>query len=128
MTTAITSALLKVPVKHDVAMTGEVTLRGRVLPIGGLKEKLLAAKVGNIKTVLIPKGNVPDLKKIPKDITGGMKIVPVEHVDQVLRLALEIPNPETFLMRKEDDERFKMSPMEWTRDETTKGTSGAVKH
>jgi ATP-dependent Lon protease len=100
MATAITSALTKIPVRKDVAMTGEITLRGRVLPIGGLKEKLLAAKIGNIKTVLIPKGNVPDLKKINKEITKGMKIVPVEHGDQVLRLALELENPEEFLMRK----------------------------
>ena len=74
-------------------MTGEITLRGRVLPIGGLKEKLLAAKIGDIKTVLIPKGNVPDLKKMPKEITKGMKIIPVEHADQVLRLALELADP-----------------------------------
>jgi ATP-dependent Lon protease len=100
MATAITSALTKIPVRKDVAMTGEITLRGRVLPIGGLKEKLLAAKIGNIKTVLIPQGNVPDLKKISKEITKGMKIVPVEHGDQVLRLALELENPEEFLMRK----------------------------
>jgi ATP-dependent Lon protease len=101
MTTAITSALTKIPVKRDVAMTGEVTLRGRVLPIGGLKEKLLAAKIGNIKMVIIPKGNVPDLKKIPEEIKGGMKIVPVEHVDEVLRLALDLAEPETFLIRKD---------------------------
>jgi ATP-dependent Lon protease len=100
MATAITSALTKIPVRKDVAMTGEITLRGRVLPIGGLKEKLLAAKIGNIKTVLIPQGNVPDLQKISKEITKGMKIVPVEHGDQVLRLALELENPEEFLMRK----------------------------
>jgi ATP-dependent Lon protease len=100
MATAITSALTKVAVKKDVAMTGEITLRGRVLPIGGLKEKLLAAKIGNVKTVLIPKGNIPDLKKVPKEITQGMKIIPVEHADQVLRLALELENPEEFLMRK----------------------------
>jgi ATP-dependent Lon protease len=100
MATAITSALTKTPVKREVAMTGEITLRGRVLPIGGLKEKLLAAKIGNIKTVLIPKGNVPDMKKIPKEITQGMRIIPVEHGDQVLRLALELDNPEEFLMRK----------------------------
>ena len=102
MATAITSALTKIPVKREVAMTGEITLRGRVLPIGGLKEKLLAAKIGNIKTVLIPKGNVPDMKKIPKEITKGMRIIPVEHADQVLRLALELENPEEFLMRKGD--------------------------
>jgi ATP-dependent Lon protease len=100
MTTAITSALTKIPVRSDVAMTGEVTLRGRVLPIGGLKEKLLAAKIGNIKIVLIPKENLPDLKKIPKEITAGMKIIPVEHVDQVLRIALELEKPREFLPTK----------------------------
>jgi len=99
MATAITSALTKIPVKRDVAMTGEITLRGRVLPIGGLKEKLLAARNGGIKTVLIPKQNVPDMKKISKDVTKGMQIIPVEHADQVLRLALEVKNPETFLVR-----------------------------
>ncbi len=100
MTTAITSALIKVPVKRDVAMTGEVTLRGRVLGIGGLKEKLLAAKIGMIKTVLIPKDNLPDLKKIPADVLEGMEIIPVEHVDQVLRLALDLDKPEEFLVTK----------------------------
>jgi ATP-dependent Lon protease len=98
MTTAITSALTKIAVKRDVAMTGEVTLRGRVLAIGGLKEKLLAAKISNITTVLIPKANVPDLKKVPNDVTKGMKIIPVEHVDQVLRLALDLKKPEDFLV------------------------------
>jgi ATP-dependent Lon protease len=100
MATAISSALLKVAVKRDVAMTGEITLRGRVLPIGGLKEKLLAAKIGNIKTVLIPKGNMPDLRKISKEITKGMKIIPVDHADEVLRLALELENPDEFLSKK----------------------------
>ena len=90
MATAITSALAKIPVKRNVAMTGEITLRGLVLPIGGLKEKLLAAKIGGIKTVLIPKDNVLDLKKISKEITMGMKIIPVEHADEVLRMALDI--------------------------------------
>jgi len=99
MATAITSALTKIPVKRDVAMTGEITLRGRVLPIGGLKEKLLAAKIGNITTVLIPKGNVPDMKKVPSDITKGMKIIPVDHADQVLRLALQLEKPEEFLSK-----------------------------
>jgi ATP-dependent Lon protease len=122
MATAITSALTKIPVRKDVAMTGEITLRGRVLPIGGLKEKLLAAKIGNIKTVLIPKGNVPDLKKISKEITKGMKIVPVEHGDQVLRLALELENPEEFLMRKGigDLPTTAIPSTELTRDESVK--------
>ena len=99
MTTAITSALIKIPVKRDVAMTGEVTLRGRVLPIGGLKEKLLAAKIAGVKTVLIPIDNVPDLKKIPTEIKEGMQIIPVSHVDQVLRLALSLEKPEEFLAK-----------------------------
>ncbi|MGZ3708895.1 MAG: S16 family serine protease, partial [Bdellovibrionota bacterium] len=101
MAKAITSALTKIPVRRDVAMTGEITLRGRVLPIGGLKEKLLAAKIGDIKTVLIPKANVPDMKKVPKEITKGMRIIPVENADQVLRLALDLANPEEFLARKD---------------------------
>jgi ATP-dependent Lon protease len=104
MATAITSALTKIPTRREVAMTGEITLRGRVLPIGGLKEKLLAAKIGNIKTVLIPKANVPDLKKVSKDITEGMKVIPVEHADQVLRLTLDLENTEGFLMRKRLDD------------------------
>lgn len=133
MCTAITSALLKIPVKRDVAMTGEITLRGRVLPIGGLKEKLLAAKIGNIKTVLIPKGNVPDMKKIPKDIISGMKIIPVDHVDQVLRLALELENPDTFLVRVGSDD-FAIRPealvfaAESSKKSKTGGTTGAVRH
>jgi ATP-dependent Lon protease len=99
MTTAITSALTKIPVKRDVAMTGEVTLRGRVLPIGGLKEKLLAAKSAGIKTVIIPKDNVADLKKIPADIKEGIQIIPVDHVDQVLRIALALEKPTEFLVK-----------------------------
>ena len=102
MALAITSALTRIPAKRDVAMTGEITLRGRVLPIGGLKEKLLAAKIAMMKTVLIPKENVPDLKKIPKEILKGLKIIPVEHADQVLRLALELDNPDEFLTKKYD--------------------------
>jgi ATP-dependent Lon protease len=99
MTVAITSALTKIPVKRDVAMTGEVTLRGRVLPIGGLKEKLIAAKTSGIKTVIIPKDNVPDLKKIPSEIKEGMQIIPVDHVDQVLRIALALDKPSEFLAK-----------------------------
>lgn len=99
MTTAITSALTKIPVKRDIAMTGEVTLRGRVLAIGGLKEKLLAAKISNIKTVIIPKDNVADLKKIPAEIKEGIQIIPVDHVDQVLRVALALEKPEEFLAK-----------------------------
>ena len=88
MVTSLVSALLKVPVRKEVAMTGEVTLRGRVLPIGGLTEKLLAAKRGNIRLVLIPRENERDLKEIPAKILKDLEIVLVEHVDQVLDRAL----------------------------------------
>lgn len=97
MCTSIVSALSGIPVKRDIAMTGEVTLRGRVLPIGGLKEKLLAALRGGVDTVLIPKDNVKDLEEIPNTIKDGLKIVPVEHVDEVIRYALEYePKPITW--------------------------------
>ena len=86
--TSMVSALLGIPVRNDIAMTGEITLRGRVLPIGGLREKLLAARRGLITTVLIPKDNEKDLKDIPADVLRGMTIVPVENVDEVLPYAL----------------------------------------
>jgi len=89
--TAIISTLTGVPVRRDVAMTGEVTLRGRVLPIGGLKEKLLAALRGGITTVLIPQENEKDLAEIPANVREGLTIIPVAHVDEVLRLALTAP-------------------------------------
>ena len=85
MVTAIISTLTGIPVRRDVAMTGEVTLRGRVLPIGGLKEKLLAALRGGITKVLIPAENEKDLAEIPANIKEGLEIVPVAHVDEVLR-------------------------------------------
>jgi ATP-dependent Lon protease len=88
MATAIVSVLTGIPVKRDVAMTGEVTLRGRVLPIGGLKEKLLAALRGGIKKVLIPEENVKDLAEIPDNVKSGLELVPVSHVDDVLKHAL----------------------------------------
>jgi ATP-dependent Lon protease len=91
MTTALVSALTKVPVRADVAMTGEITLRGKVTAIGGLKEKLLAALRGGIRTVLIPDENRKDLADIPKTVTDHMKIVPVRWIDEVLDLALEHP-------------------------------------
>jgi ATP-dependent Lon protease len=88
MVTSIVSSLTGIPVKREVAMTGEVTLRGRVLPIGGLKEKLLAALRGGIKTVLIPEENEKDLADIPKNVIEGLKIIPVKTVDEVLKVAL----------------------------------------
>ncbi|NML04535.1 endopeptidase La [Sphingomonas sp. G-3-2-10] len=91
LVTAIVSTMTGVPVRRDIAMTGEVTLRGRVLPIGGLKEKLLAALRGGIKTVLIPHENEKDLAEIPANIREGLEIIPVKHADEVLRLALTEP-------------------------------------
>jgi ATP-dependent Lon protease len=91
MVTALVSVLSGVPVRSDVAMTGEITLRGRVLPIGGLKEKLLAALRGGIKTVIIPEENRKDLVDIPKNVTQGLEIVPVKWIDQVLDIALVRP-------------------------------------
>ncbi len=88
MCTSIVSALTGIPVRRDIAMTGEITLRGRVLPIGGLKEKLLAALRGGVKTVIIPQDNVKDLEEIPANVTEGLDIKPVELVDDVLKLAL----------------------------------------
>jgi ATP-dependent Lon protease len=88
MCTALVSALTKIPVRSDVAMTGEITLRGEVLPIGGLKEKLLAAHRGGIKTVLIPEENQKDLVEIPDNIKGGLEIKAVKWIDEVLELAL----------------------------------------
>jgi ATP-dependent Lon protease len=97
MATAIASALLKAPVRWDLAMTGEITLRGRVLPIGGLKEKILAAHRGGIKHVLIPTENEKDIKEIPAKILKAVDIQLVDHMDEVLRHALVVENPETFL-------------------------------
>nr|USU30637.1 endopeptidase La [Methylobacterium sp. OTU13CASTA1] len=94
MATAIISTLTGIPVKKDVAMTGEVTLRGRVLPIGGLKEKLLAALRGGIKTVLIPEENAKDIAEVPDSVKNGMEIIPVSRMDQVLKHALvRVPEP-----------------------------------
>ena len=89
MTTAFVSAMTGIPVRSDVAMTGEITLRGEVTGIGGLKEKLLAALRGGIKTVLIPEENAKDLQEIPENVKNGLEIVPVRWIDQVLEIALE---------------------------------------
>ncbi len=94
MCTALVSALTDIPVRSDVAMTGEITLRGEVLPIGGLKEKLLAAHRGGISTVLIPHENEKDLVEIPKNIKDKLTIVPVKWIDDVLEHALQhLPLP-----------------------------------
>lgn len=117
MTTAIVSLLTGNPVWKDIAMTGEVTLRGRVLPIGGLKEKLLAALRGGIKTVLIPAENEKDLADIPENVKSGLTIVPVSDITEVLARALTRP----------------LAPIEWSAAEeaalqaTLAGTSNTSK-
>jgi ATP-dependent Lon protease len=103
MCTSIVSVLTGIPVRKDVAMTGEITLRGRVLPIGGLKEKLLAALRGGIKTVVIPKDNEKDLAEIPSNVKKGLKIIPVSRVEEVLRIALKEP----------------LQPITWTEEMAT---------
>ncbi|MBM4357476.1 MAG: endopeptidase La [Deltaproteobacteria bacterium] len=97
MATAIVSALMRVPVRRHVAMTGEITLRGRVLPIGGLKEKLLAAHRAGLDTVIIPKENRKDLRDVPRRVLKLLRIVLVDHVDEVLREALVLDEPESYL-------------------------------
>jgi ATP-dependent Lon protease len=109
MVTSIVSVLTKIPVRKDIAMTGEVTLRGNALAIGGLKEKLLAALRGGIKTVLIPKENEKDLTEIPDNVKEGLQIIPVSHVSEVLKLAL-VREPE---------------PVEW--DEAAEEAAAAAK-
>ena len=101
--TAIASALTRVPIRSNVAMTGEITLRGRVLPIGGLKEKMIAALRGGIDTVLIPKENEKDLADIPATIRRGLQIKSVEHMDEVLSAALSLADPEAFLREGDHD-------------------------
>ncbi len=119
MATTIVSALTQIPVRKDIAMTGEITLRGRVLPIGGLKEKLLAALRGGITTVLIPKDNEKDLAEIPDNVKKGLTIIPVADVDEVLRNALVRP----------------LVPIEWTEPDESQvppkpvgGEHGVVTH
>ena len=100
LVTTIVSALAGIPVRRDVAMTGEITLRGKILPIGGVKEKVLAAHRGDIETVILPKENEKDLKDIPKSVLDDVKIVLVDHMDEVLDIALESP------ILKKDGEEF----------------------
>jgi len=123
MITSMVSVLTGIEVRKDIAMTGEITLRGRVLPIGGLKEKLLAALRGGVKTVLIPVDNAKDLAEIPDNVKSALEIIPVGSVDEVLRHALTKP----------------LTPIEWTaKDEAelsgilsqegSKGQGGVIAH
>ena len=119
MTLAMVSAFTKIPVRADVAMTGEITLRGEVLPIGGLREKLLAALRGGIKHVLIPKDNVKDLEEIPENVKTGLTIHPVKWIDEVLALGLEA-QPEQWAAELAVDETPQTSK--------TKSRTKATKH
>jgi ATP-dependent Lon protease len=119
MTTAMVSTFTGIPVRADVAMTGEITLRGEVLPIGGLKEKLLAAHRGGIKTVLIPEQNVKDLAEIPDNVKNKLEIVPVRWIDKVLEVALE---------RQPEPITEPVAPVEVPAVAAADGSSEVVKH
>ena len=112
MVTSVVSVLKGIDVKRNVAMTGEVTLRGRVLPIGGLKEKLLAALRGGLTTVLIPQENEKDLAEIPDKVTKGMTVIPVFSVDEVLKHALTAP----------------LKPIEWDEEAELEAAALAKAH
>jgi ATP-dependent Lon protease len=100
LATALVSALCRVPVRNDLAMTGEITLRGRVLPIGGLKEKVLAAHRAGIKTILLPRENEKDIDEIPPEVLKDLTLIEVEHMDEVLKHALVLPDPDAFFKSK----------------------------
>jgi len=110
LATALVSALCRVRVKNDLAMTGEITLRGRVLPIGGLKEKVLAAHRGGIKSVLLPKENEKDIEDIPAQILKGITLIKVAHMDDVLKQALVLDDPESFLKPQKSEHAPLFSP------------------
>ena len=122
ITTAIVSSLTGIPIRADVAMTGEITLRGEVLEIGGLKEKLLAAQRGGIKTVMIPEQNVKDLAEIPDNVKNTLEIIPVRWIDRVLEVALEkMPTPLS-------DEELARITAEALAAKVPAGTAGITKH
>ncbi|SEA11557.1 endopeptidase La [Variovorax sp. YR216] len=125
MTTAFVSALTGIPVRADVAMTGEITLRGEVTAIGGLKEKLLAALRGGIKTVLIPEENAKDLQDIPENVKNGLEIVPVKWIDKVLEIALEkTPTP----LSDEEVAASAAAMAEQAKQRASQPAEGSVKH
>ena len=113
--TSLVSALTKRPVHHDIAMTGEITLRGRVLTIGGLKEKILAAHRGGVKKIIIPKENEKDLKDIPATVLKAIEIVLVEHMDEVLPHALILEEGDTLF--KKHDIPFEMMTEDIDKDQ-----------
>ena len=117
MATAIVSALTKIPVHRNVAMTGEITLRGRVLPIGGLKEKTLAAHRAGISHVLFPKENEKDLPELPKTILDHVTMIPVDTVDDVLKYTLAVDDREKFYERLQGREAFEDGEEEQLHDD-----------
>ena len=125
MTTAFVSALTGIPVRGDVAMTGEITLRGEVTAIGGLKEKLLAALRGGIRTVLIPEENAKDLQDIPENVKNGLEIIPVKWIDKVLEIALEkAPTP----LSDEEVAASAAAVAELSRQRAAQPPEGSIKH
>jgi ATP-dependent Lon protease len=109
MATAFVSALTRKPVSREIAMTGEITLRGRVLPIGGLKEKLLAAHRAGVRKVIIPKENEKDLVEIPAIVLGDLQVVPVAHMDEVLLHAIAFEKDDALQMRLESAKQASFS-------------------
>ena len=125
ITTAMVSALTGIPVRADVAMTGEITLRGEILPIGGLKEKLLAAHRGGIKTVMIPEENVKDLAEIPDNVKNQLEIIPVRWIDRVLEVALQhMPTP----LSDEEVARLAAESVANAKKATDESSGGLMKH
>jgi len=110
MATSLVSALTKIPVHNDLAMTGEITLRGAILPIGGLKEKVLAAHRAGIKTVLIPAENEKDIEEIPASVLRTVELELVSHMDQVLKKALVTDDPESLFKSPLDSTESKEEP------------------
>jgi ATP-dependent Lon protease len=123
MVTSIVSVLSQIPVRKDIAMTGEVSLRGNAMPIGGLKEKLLAALRGGITTVLIPEENAKDLPEIPDNVKDGLTIIPVNHVSEVLEHAL-VRKPEPVEWDQEAEEAAAAASMAPAQD----GPDAATAH
>jgi ATP-dependent Lon protease len=117
LATALVSALCRVEVRNDLAMTGEITLRGRVLPIGGLKEKVLAAHRGGIKTILIPKDNEKDIQEIPAAVIKNLTLVPVEHMDAVLKQALVLADPESFFKTGHSEIDYRTDTLSESKDQ-----------
>jgi len=126
MATSLVSALLRVPVSSDVAMTGEITLRGRVLPVGGVKEKILAAHRAGVTTVLVPVENEKDLKDIPKRVLASLTIELMSHMDQVLRRALELDEPDKFLSKPSEAMDWRLATLPENAEDPA--TSEPVRH